>query len=114
MILPRGARIYVATIPTDMRCGFDGLAALARRHIGLDVRDGALFVFFNRRVDRVKLIWWDRTGYCLLAKRLERGRFHVPQPLHVGTPSVTIDLAELTLILDGVGLSASKLRARTS
>jgi transposase len=111
--LPANARIYVATIAVDMRCGFDGLAALARAYVDREVKDSdALFVFFNRRVDRVKLVWWERTGYCLFYKRLERGRFHVPQPVHVGATSLSIDMPELELILDGIGLSEARLRTR--
>lgn len=100
-MVPRGVTIYVATVPVDMRRGFDGLAAAAREHVGEDPLEGALFLFFNRRVDRVKALWWDRNGYCLLYKRLERERFYVPQPLHVGATSVQIDAAELERIFRG-------------
>jgi transposase len=85
---------------------------MAREHVGLDPIDGSLFVFFNRRVDRLKALWWDETGYCLLYKRLERGRYRVPQPLHVGATSVEIDLAELTAILSGVRLPERKVTFR--
>jgi transposase len=96
-----------------MRCGFDALAALAREYVDREVRDGnALFVFFNRRVDRVKLVWWERTGYCLFYKRLERGRFRVPQPMHVGATHLVIEMPELDIILEGIGLSEAKTRTR--
>ena len=92
MKLPNGARIYVATIAVDMRCGFDGLAALARAYVDREVKDSdALFVFFNRRVDRVKLVWWERTGYCLFYKRLERGRFAFDQAV----PELATQLAQM-------------------
>lgn len=111
MKLAQGLRVFVATVPVDMRCGFDGLSGLARSYVEREVSDGdALFVFFNRRVDRVKLLWWESTGYCLFYKRLERGRFRVPQPLHVGATHVAIGESELELILDGVALGRSKIR----
>ena len=104
--------IYVSTVAVDMRRGHDGLAAMAREHVGREPLDGALFVFFNRRVDRLKALWWDRTGYCLLYKRLERGTFRVPQPLRVCDTSVVIDSAELDLILEGVRPLTKKQRLR--
>ena len=107
------APIFIATMAVDMRRGHDGLAAMAREYMGREVIDGALFVFFNRRIDRLKALWWDRTGYCLLYKRLERGTFRVPRPLHVGDTSVRIDAAELDLILEGVRPVSKKRRCRT-
>lgn len=115
MRLPAGARVYIATIAVDMRCGFDGLAELARRYVEREVRDSnALFVFFNRRVDRVKVVWWEMTGYSLFYRRLERGRFRVPQPMHVGATNLVIDMAELDLLLQGVQLAERQLRTRPS
>lgn len=94
--------VFVATRPVDMRRGHDSLAALAREYAGRDVTAGALFLFFNRRVDRVKALWWDGTGYVILYKRVERGYFRVPQPLSVGATSVEIDVTEVVPILEGV------------
>jgi transposase len=112
-MIPKGARVFVATVPVDMRRGFDGLAALAREHAGKDVRDAvALFVFFNRGVDRIKVLWWQDNGYCVLAKRLERGRFRPPPPLHVGDTSVAIEMRELELIFAGTTLTARQLHVR--
>lgn len=105
-------RIYIATMAVDMRRGHDGLAAMAREYVKLDPLEGCLFVFFNRRVDRVKALWWDETGYCLLYKRLERGRFRVPQPLHVGAPSVKIEMEELLSLFKGVRLPERKVNWR--
>jgi len=111
MKLPK--RVFVATVAVDMRRGHDGLAAMAREHVDRDPLDNAaLFVFFNRRVDRLKALWWDDTGYCLLYKRLERGRFRVPEPVRVGSTSVAIDLEELSLILEGVRLPPKKVLGR--
>jgi len=113
MMPPPKARIFVSTSPVDMRRGFDGLAALARDLIGHDARDAvALFVFFNRGVDRVKILWWDHNGYCVLAKRLERGRFRIPSPIHVGDAYVDIDRHELELVVAGTTLTARQLHVR--
>jgi transposase len=112
-MLPKDPRIFVATGPVDMRRGFDGLAALAKEHVGSSVRESsALFVFFNRSIDRLKVLWWDHNGYCVLAKRLERGRFRAPAPLHVSDTHVTIDRRELELIIAGTTLTKRQLHVR--
>ena len=74
-MLPSSVKIYVASEPTDLRRGFDGLVAATRSVIGQSPLSGHLFVFVNRRRNRVKILSWDRTGYVLLYKRLERGSF---------------------------------------
>jgi transposase len=71
-------RVYLATEPADMRKSFDGLAALASGHLALDPLSGHLFVFVNRRRDRIKILYWDRDGLAVWAKRLERGTFRLP------------------------------------
>ena len=76
--LPELVRIYCCTQPTDMRKGFDSLAALVRDWLGHDPLSGHLFVFRSRRGDRVKLLWWDRDGWTLYYKRLEQGVFRFP------------------------------------
>lgn len=73
--LPSGTRIWLAAGLTDMRRGFDGLAALAQSALEQDPFSGHVFVFRGRRGDIIKLLWWDGQGLCLFAKRLERGRF---------------------------------------
>jgi transposase len=113
-MMPTGARIFVCTEPLDMRKSFDGLALAVREQLGDDPQSGALFLFFNRRVDRVKCIWWDRTGYTILYKRLERGRFRVPQPLHLGANKVQIDPQELPVLLEGVALPPRKRKIRAA
>jgi transposase len=88
-------RIFVCTEPQDMRRSFDGLSLAAREHLGEDPESGALFVFVNKRKNRVKVLWFDRNGYCLLYKRLNRARFRLPSDR-------TIDAKKLAWILRGV------------
>jgi len=76
---PPAVRIFVCTQLTDMRYGFDRLAMLAETVLGQDPLSGHLFVFFNRRGDRRKILFWDRSGFCLYYKRLEQGVFHLPE-----------------------------------
>jgi transposase len=111
-MIGRNVAIYVATTPIDMRKSFDGLAAAARESLRKDPESGALFVFANRRGHRVKILWWDRTGYCLLQKRLEWGAFRLPRTLDANATSVAIDVAELSKILEGVKLPPKKHRMR--
>ena len=111
-MIGRNVAIYVAVTPVDMRKSFDGLAAAAREALRQDPESGALFVFANKRGHRVKVLWWDRTGYCLLQKRLEWGAFRLPRALDANAASVTIDVAELSKILEGVKLRPKKHRMR--
>lgn len=111
-MIPGRVAIYVATEPLDLRRSFDGLAAVVREVLRQDPLSGALFLFFNRAADRVKALWWDRSGYCLLYKRLEHGSFRIPRAVTPGATSVVIDAAELAKILEGIALPPSKLRRR--
>lgn len=76
--IPTGARIYLALGSTDMRKGFDGLSMLAQQALAQDPFSGSLFVFRGKRGDLLKILWWDGQGFCLFAKRLEKGRFLWP------------------------------------
>ena len=76
--VPGGAQIWVACGATDLRRGFDGLSMLVQEVVKRDPFSGHLFVFRGKRADRIKILWWDGTGLCLFAKRLERGRFVWP------------------------------------
>jgi len=100
--------IYCATSPVDLRRSFDGLAAAAKESLAKDPRSGALFLFVNKAGNRLKAIWWDRTGYCLLYKRLERGVFRFPSAVRPGDASVTIDSTEFAKILEGLDLAKMK------
>ena len=97
--LPAGTRIWIACGVTDMRKGFDGLAALVQTRLRADAFSGQLFVFRGRRGDRIKLLWWDGDGLCLLAKRLERGKFIWPQATD---GMVHLSPAQLSMLLEGI------------
>lgn len=101
-------RIYLASGITDMRKSFDGLAGLARDVIGEDPLSGHLFVFCNRRRDRLKLIYWDRSGFCLFAKRLEKGTFAWPESK--GLARIEMTAEQLVMLIGGIDLGATRRR----
>jgi transposase len=107
--LPASVRIWVATRPTDLRKSFDTLAELVRQQFGLDPLSGQLFVFTNKRADRVKLLYWDEDGFVLLYKRLEAGSFRLPK---ADAARVTLRAADLQMLLDGVDLDSVKRSRR--
>lgn len=102
-------RIFVSREPTDMRKGFDGLSGEVIDVIDEDPQSGHLFVFFNRRRDRMKCLVWERSGFWLLYKRIEHGRFQIFDRATTRT-SFEITSAELALLLDGIDLRGSKRR----
>ena len=104
-------KVFVATAPCDLRMSFNGLWAAVQQRLEEDPKSGALFVFGNRRHNRIKLLYFDGTGVCVLAKRLEEGTFRWPQS--AGDPKTKIRLAPqaLQLLLDGVELKAGARRA---
>ena len=110
LMLPPSVRIFLGSEPADMRRGFDGLAFLVKDFLKEDPRSGHLFVFRNRRGDRVKILYWDRSGYCLFYKRLEEGRFQFPRPQADGRAEV--EASELLLLLEGIDLEGAKRRRR--
>lgn len=100
MIAPSpGTRIWIAAGATDLRRGFDGLAALVQTRLAADPFSGHIFAFRGQRGDRIKLLWWDGDGLCLFAKRLERGRFVWPRATN-GVVSLTP--AQLSMLLEGI------------
>jgi transposase len=109
--LPPSVRVYLAAEPVDMRKSFDGLSAATREVLKEDPMSGHLFVFVNRVADITKVLYWDRNGWCVIAKRLERGRFRFPKAA-AGAKSVEVEAAELSLLLEGIDLSAAKRRPR--
>jgi len=96
----------------DLRRGFDALAAATRSVIGEDPLSGHVFVFMNRRKNRIKLLVWDRTGYLLLYKRLERGTFEIATRPEPGRRHVELDAGELACLLEGVDLRGARQRKR--
>lgn len=97
--LPSSTRIWLAAGVTDMRRGFDGLAAIVQEKLAADPFTGHVFVFRSRRGDLVKLLWWDGDGLCLFAKRLERGRFIWPK---ASEGSIHLSAAQLSMLLEGI------------
>jgi len=108
--IPPTMRVFVAVTPVDMRKSFDGLAVAVRSLAAKDPLSGHLYAFFNRRRTMMKSIFWDRGGYCLIAKRLERGTFVLPRATRSGV--VEVEASELALILDGIDLSNARRRPR--
>lgn len=104
-------KIYLYAKPTDMRKSFDGLHALVQCEFRRDIRLGDVFLFLNRRLDRIKLLHWDRDGLAIWMKRLERGTFQRPRGSLSGE-QVEMDATDLTLLLSGIELSSVKRRKR--
>jgi transposase len=97
--LPPSVRVFLARGATDLRKSFDALAAIAREVLRQDPLSGHLFVFLNRRKDRIKVLYWDRAGFCLFYKRLEQGSFEEPI-------AEQIDVGELLAMLEGIEMSS--------
>lgn len=109
--LPASVRVYLCTAACDMRKSFDGLQALVLQAMELDPFAGHLFVFGNRRKDRVKILYWDRDGFAVWAKRLEEGTYAMPFA-DDGERRREITAAELGALLSGIDLSQAKRRKR--
>ncbi len=99
-----GLKIFVALEPCDMRKSFNGLYALASETLQQDPRQGALFVFTNKRHNRLKVLYFDGTGVCILAKRLEKGTFSWPKSGTPGNAKLSLAPEALQLLIDGVDL----------
>ena len=110
---PGQTKIYLYAKPADMRKSFDGLHAIVQSEFRRDIREGDMFLFLNRRLDRVKLIHWDRDGLAIWMKRLERGTFQRPRRSADGA-QVEIDATDLALLLSGIELGSVKRRPRYS
>ena len=103
-------KVFVAIEPCDMRKGSDGLPALVTERLQENPQAGALFVFTNRRRNRLKILFWDRTGLWVCTKRLEQGTFSWPAPVDGGSTKLSLTPEALTLLTDGVDLRGAKLR----
>ena len=108
--LPPSVKIFIARGVTDLRKSFDTLAALVCEVIDEDPQSGHLFVFLNRRRNRVKILWWDRSGYLLLAKRLEHGQFRIYDQASERASSFEVSASDLMLLLEGIDLRRSNRR----
>jgi len=106
-------RYYLSREPADMRKSFDGLSGLVRQGMGRDPLSGEVFIFLNRRRTMMKILVWDRSGFVVWSKRLERGTFELPLRLQAGS-SVALSWEELVMILEGVRLSSVQRRKRYS
>ena len=109
--LPATVRVFVAVAPADLRKGFDGLAQITRETVDQDPFSGHFFVFSNRRRDRVKILYWDRDGFAIWMKRLERGSFRWPAP---DAKRLEWTAVELAAVLGGIDLKETRLRPRFS
>jgi hypothetical protein len=118
LMIPSRLKVFAALTPTDMRKSFDGLTGIVETQLGKQVEDGDLFLFFNRRRDRLKVLFFNGDGTLILYKRLERGTF---EPLRAakrnatgdnGEPCLLLSLDDLRLLLEGIELSSIKRRAR--
>ncbi len=103
-------RIFLYAEATDMRKGFDGLSGLVRSSVGERLMSGDMFVFMNRRKDKVKILYWDGDGFVLYYKRLERGTFQVPSV--AGKTVLEVDRTTLLMLLEGVEIQGLKRRKR--
>ena len=108
---PSTVRIFLAIDSADMRKGFDGLAQLVRERIAQDPLSGHLFVFRNRRRDRIKVLYWDRDGFALWYKRLEKGTFRFPE---ANCGRVEVTPAEMAAVLEGIDLAHARRLPRFS
>lgn len=125
-VLPPSTRVFLCTLPADMRRSFDGLAAMTRDLVIQNPLSGHLFVFRNRNGDRLKVLYWDRAGFCLFYKRLEKGTFRFPAcvkatvaPPAATTPaqepaSLEVDGGDLAMILEGIEIEHARRRSRFS
>lgn len=103
-------KVYAAMEPQDMRKSFNGLSAVVQEHLKADPYQGALYLFTNKRRNRLKILFWDGTGLWVAAKRLEEGRFSWPQPSQPGQKRLTLTPEALTLITDGIDLKRGRVR----
>lgn len=110
ILLPSAVRIFLCSRSTDMRKSFDGLTGLVQQCFGQDPLTGHLFLFLNRRRDRLKVLYFERDGLVIWYKRLEAGTFEMPR--HVTHDGIELDPAQLAMILSGIDLTSARQRKR--
>lgn len=111
-MIPRGVEVFVSLEPIDLRWSFDRLANIALDRIGRDARSGALFVFFGRRADALKILFFDGSGMCQFYKRLDRGRFRMPSAGDGRAVAIEIEERELDDLLDGIEIVSAPSEPR--
>ena len=109
--LPQNTKIFLCTQPVDFRKGFDGLTGIVTATLGKNVTDGSLFLFVNRRRDRIKALWWETGGLTLWYRRLEKGTVELPQA-DDDQAHIAIDSVELAMWIAGVSLKSAKTRRK--
>jgi len=105
-----GVKVFLAVEPVDLRASFYRLAAYVRATHGGDPQNGHLYVFVGKGRNLVKILFWDRSGYCVFSKRLEKGRFTLPIDVPANTKQHEVDFAMLTLFLEGIDLKGATRR----
>lgn len=111
--LPPQIRVFLYRLPTDMRKSFHGLVALTESALMQDPLSGSLFVFLNRRRDRIKILYWGQTGFCIWYQQLQKGTYQLPDEASLeGRQAVEVTRSQLSLILDGIDLSSARQRMR--
>jgi transposase len=112
-MIPSGVEIFVGLEPIDLRWGFDRLAGIVTDRIGRDARGGAMFVFFGKRREAIKVLFFDGSSLCLFYKRLDAGTFRLPQPREEGETRVEIDDRALDDLLEGIDVQKPLKRRRS-
>lgn len=110
MLMPLGVRIFLVVDPVDLRGSFYSLSAYVRGVLGGDPQAGNLFVFLGKQRSLVKILFWDRNGYCIFSKKLEQKKFKFTFDLPHNVSSAEVDFATLTLLLEGIDLRGAKRR----
>ena len=111
LTVPATVRIFLATSPTDMRKSFDGLQGLVQQVFDEELLSGHLFLFINRRRDRIKIMFWDRDGLIIWYKRLEAGTFQLPTMTN-DQQTVELEATRLSLLLGGIDMNTARQRKR--
>ena len=113
-MIPHGVEVFVGLDLIDLRWGFNRLTGLVAERIGRDARSGALFVFFGKRREAMKVLFFDGTGVCLFYKRLDKGTFRIPAPPTEGAVVIEVTERELDDLLDGIDVEAPVVKARAT
>lgn len=111
-MIPAGVEVFVALDPIDLRWGFDRLSGIVSDRLGRAARSGALFVFFGRRREAMKILFFDGSGLCLFYKRLDRGTFRIPEVEREGESTIEIDERTLEDLLDGIDVDRERRNRR--